>query len=149
MRHLHLLKFLFIIFAVFVSSAHAVIIEGDFWGTAKEQLGAEDSPADNFEVVAAGTKVSGAFWYDTEKAQKYQSSTPTNDNRFYSQTDEWTGTSFSVNGKTYLLSDGVQNPFQVHFGSRYIWFRSILRSMARAENGFIWQTYTLIMKILT
>jgi len=91
----------------FTSSTYAVIIEGNFWGVANSIFPIEDSPLDNFEVVADGTKVSGFFWYDTDKAKQYQSDPPGNDNYFYSSTDEWMGSGFSVNGKTYTLSDGV------------------------------------------
>ena len=64
----------------FTSSTYAVIIEGNFWGVANSIFPIEDSPLDNFEVVPDGAKVSGFFWYDTDKAKQYQSDPSGNDN---------------------------------------------------------------------
>ncbi len=108
MKYAYLFKSLVIIFTLFAASTHAVIIEGNFRGIAKTIVGAEDSPTDDFEVVAEGTEVSGFFWYDTEKSKPYQGYSG-NQHYIYSPTDDWMGTGFSANGKTYVLSNGERS----------------------------------------
>ncbi len=58
---------------------------------------------DNYDVVAEGTKVFGTFSYDTEKAPAFTQRA--NGGTFSSGAANWINSSFSVNEKTYQLSN--------------------------------------------
>ncbi len=105
MKNTFFARLLLIVLTFVASNAFAVIIEGNFLGKVKRFHNASDDPSIPvyWHDVAIGSEVSGSFWYDTEKA-------PTDpgldgDAWYNSYTDEWMGSSFSIDGKTYVTSD--------------------------------------------
>lgn len=94
--------------ALFSLHAHAVIIEGHFTGNVLSfQNGTEDGMFTGYwDNVATGSVVSGSFWYDTDKAPANRSTSP-NYTDYHSYTDEWMGSSFTIDNKTYHISDHV------------------------------------------
>ncbi|MEN0036769.1 MAG: PEP-CTERM sorting domain-containing protein [Cellvibrio sp.] len=96
------------VLALTAMQANAVIIEGHFTGNIRSfENGTEDGTfAGYWENVSVGSVVTGSFWYDTSKAP---ANTSLNDYyaEYRSYTDEWMGSNFSVDGKTYYISDHV------------------------------------------
>ena len=106
MKKLHLFALLLVTTALAATNAHAVIIEGSFNGTVKSFTnGAEDVNIDGYwDNVSEGSFASGSFWYDTEKAPQ-NSSDFTTSSFYQSYTDNWMGSQFSIDGKTFNISD--------------------------------------------
>lgn len=101
-------KSLLLTFAFISIHSQAVIIEGNFIGNVRSfENGTEDGTfAGYWDNVSVGSVVSGSFWYDTDKAP---ADTSTNDYyaEYRSYTDEWMGSNFTIDGKTYFISDHV------------------------------------------
>lgn len=97
-----------LVLALTAMQANAVIIEGHFTGNVRSfENGTEDGTfAGYWENVSIGSVVSGSFWYDTSKAPA-DSSKSYHYAEYSSYTDEWMGSNFSVDGKTYHISDHV------------------------------------------
>lgn len=88
--------------------SQAVIIEGHFTGNIRSfENGTEDGKFTGYwDNVFVGSVVSGSFWYDTDKAPA-NTSVADDYAEYRSYTDEWMGSNFTVDGKTYFISDHV------------------------------------------
>jgi hypothetical protein len=98
-----------LILLTFISiNSQAVIIEGNFTGLVRSfENGTEDGTFSGYWAnVSVGSVVSGSFWYDTDKAPA--NSAPNDYSAEYrSYTDEWMGSNFTIDGKTYFISDHI------------------------------------------
>lgn len=94
--------------ALYAVQTHAVIIEGNFTGSVLAfENGTEDGMFTGYwDNVSAGSTVSGSFWYDTDKAPADRSTSPEYAD-YHSYTDEWMGSSFTIDNKTYHISDHI------------------------------------------
>lgn len=101
-------KTLLFIFAFISIHSQAVIIEGNFIGSVRSvENGTEDGIfAGYWDNVSVGSAVSGSFWYDTSKAPP-DTSIGDHYSAYHSYSDEWMGSNFTVDGKTYYISDHV------------------------------------------
>ena len=99
-----------LLLTLIVISLHsqAVIIEGNFTGTVRSfQNGTEDGTFTGYwDNVSVGSIVSGSFWYDTDKAPT-DSAIGDHYSEYRSYTDEWMGSNFTIDDKTYFISDHV------------------------------------------
>lgn len=88
--------------------SQAVLIEGYFTGSVQSfENGTEDGIFEGYwENVTLGSPVTGSFWYDTDKAPGNSAVGP-HYTEYLSYTDEWMGSSFTIDGKTYAVSDHV------------------------------------------
>ncbi|HTF97065.1 MAG TPA: PEP-CTERM sorting domain-containing protein [Cellvibrio sp.] len=95
-------------FTLMSAQAHAVLIEGYFTGSVRsfENGTADGLFAGYWENVSVGSVVSGSFWYDTSKSPA-DTATDSHYTQYHSYTDEWMGSNFTIDGKTYFISDHV------------------------------------------
>lgn len=106
MKKLFIIKSLLLASTLITTNAYAVLIEGHFSGTVRTfENGAEDAGIEGYwDNVTEGSAASGSFWYDTDKAPANAPEFTTSS--FYqSYTDEWMGSNFTIDGKTYHISD--------------------------------------------
>lgn len=101
-------KSLLLTLTLISTHSQAVIIEGNFTGTVRSfENGTEDGTFTGYwDNVSIGSVVSGSFWYDTDKAPA-NTSTADYYAEYRSYTDEWMSSNFTVDGKTYFISDHV------------------------------------------
>jgi len=106
MKKLFIIKSLLLATILITTDAYALLIEGSFYGKVRTfSNGAEDINLTGYwDNVTEGSEVSGSFWYDTDKAPENTSEFQTSS--FYqTYSDEWMGSNFSIDGKTYYISD--------------------------------------------
>ena len=101
-------KSLLLVLVLTPMHSQAVIIEGHFTGNVRSfENGTEDGTfAGYWDNVSVGSVVSGSFWYDADKAPA-NISTSNDYSEYRSYTDEWMGSNFTIDGKTYYISDHV------------------------------------------
>ncbi len=106
MKKFLLLKCSLLATALLATNVYAVLIEGSFQGTVRTfNNGIEDIGITGYwDSVAEGSRVSGSFWYDSDKAPGNTSDFSTSA-LYQSYTDEWAGSSFTIDGKTYYISN--------------------------------------------
>lgn len=105
MKNINIVKGLFLMVMLATANVYAVIIEGSFSGKVRSFTNGapEIDIAGYWDNVSEGSLASGSFWYDTDKAPQNTSDFTTSS--FYqSYTDNWMGSNFSIDGKTYDIS---------------------------------------------
>lgn len=91
--------------SLFSPATYAVIIEGNIRGVISELYNGSVDPFVRpvWKNVSLGDEVYGSFWYDTDKAPYKLPSR--NDLYYYTGSDVWMSSSFTIGGKTYSSSD--------------------------------------------
>lgn len=105
MKSIFTFKAALLIVVLLSPGAVAAIIEGNFRGTLKSINTAEDyvHVEGYWENETIGSEVSGSFWYDTDVLPN--NFPPEYARYYYDDFSNWLGTSVSIGGKTYTLSD--------------------------------------------
>lgn len=106
MKKIFLVNILLLIVSLMATNTYALILEGSFRGTVRTFTnGAEDINLTGYwDNVTQGSEASGSFWFDTDKAPQNTSEFTTS-GWYQTYTDEWMGSSFHIDGKTYNVSD--------------------------------------------
>ena len=104
---MNIIKFFSAIFLFIASTCvNAVIVEGNF----KAWVGSDESDEGVWSKNLWGSKVTGAFWYDTELAPApFISSSYPSSTSYRSQTNSWLNLVFSIDGKTIDISNSAGN----------------------------------------